>query len=202
MPVALVAVSKAKPAEMVRAAHAAGQRAFGENYAQEGVAKVESLIDLRGELEWHFIGPLQSNKARPVALRFDWVHGIDRLKIAEALSRHRVGISPLNVCVQVNASGEAGKSGVAPAEALALARAVANLPALHLRGLMTVIENTPDEARQREQFGLMRNLQNDLLKAGLKVDTLSMGMSQDFAVAIDEGATMVRIGSAIFGART
>ncbi|HEX9391341.1 MAG TPA: YggS family pyridoxal phosphate-dependent enzyme [Usitatibacteraceae bacterium] len=204
--VALVAVSKTKSAETVRTAYAAGQRAFGENYAQEGAAKIEALIDIRAGLEWHFIGPLQSNKARLVALNFDWVHTVDRVKTAETLDRHRAGVaspafSPLNVCVQVNVSGEAGKSGVAPAQALTLARAVAAFPALRLRGLMTIIENTPDEAAQRRQFRMLRELQNQLLNAGLTVDTLSMGMSQDFAVAIDEGATMVRIGSAIFGAR-
>ncbi len=200
-PVTLVAVSKTKTAEMVRAAHAAGQRAFGENYAQEGAAKIEALQDIRSALEWHFIGPLQSNKARLVASHFDWVHGIDRQKIAEALARHRTDLPPLNVCIQVNVSAEAGKSGVAPTAALSLAREVAAIPGLRLRGLMTITENTNDESRLRAQFRRLRELQDQLLNAGLTVDTLSMGMSQDFAVAIDEGATMVRIGSAIFGAR-
>lgn len=199
--VTLVAVSKTRPDNAVREALAGGQHAFGENYVQEGVAKIEALADLRAAIDWHFIGPLQSNKAKLVATHFDWVHAVDRLKIAEALDRHRQNRPPLNVCVQVNVSGEAGKSGVAPADTLALAQAVAALPALKLRGLMAIIENTPDEAAQREQFRVLRELQNRLLNAGLTVDTLSMGMSQDFRVAIDEGATMVRIGSAIFGAR-
>ena len=200
--VALVAVGKTRPAGIIREAFAAGQRAFGENYVQEGVAKIAALGDLiRSGIEWHFIGPLQSNKARLVATNFDWVHAVDRVKIAGALDRHRRGRPPLNCCIQVNVSGEAGKSGVAPADTLALAQAMTSFPALRLRGLMTIIENTPDEAAQRSQFRMLRELQNRLLNAGLTVDTLSMGMSQDFPIAIDEGATMVRIGSAIFGAR-
>jgi pyridoxal phosphate enzyme (YggS family) len=200
-PVTLVAVSKTKPAEAVREAFAAGQRAFGENYAQEGVAKIEALSDLRPQgIEWHYIGPLQSNKARLVASHFDWVHGIDRLKIAEALSKHRPD-APLNVCVQVNVSGEPSKSGVTPADVPALAKAVARMPGLRLRGLMTIIENTPDESSQRRQFRIMREQMDALNASGLSLDTLSMGMSQDFRIAIEEGATLVRIGSAIFGAR-
>lgn len=200
--VTLVAVSKTKPESVIREAFSAGQRAFGENYVQEGVAKIEGLSDLiRAGIEWHFIGPLQSNKARLVAMNFDWVHAVDRVKIAEALDRHRRGRPPLNVCIQVNVSGEASKSGVAPADTLALAQAFNAFPALRLRGLMTIIENTPAAAAQRSQFRILRELQNQLLNAGLTVDTLSMGMSQDFRIAIDEGSTMVRIGSAIFGAR-
>ena len=205
-PVTLVAVSKTKSADEVREAFAAGQREFGENYVQEAVAKIEVLADLRTHgLVWHFIGPLQSNKLNAVATHFDWVHGVDRLKVAASLSRHRANhqadSNALNVCVQVNVSGEASKSGVAPEHALALAIQVALLPHLKLRGLMTIIEQTNDEATQRAQFRRMRTLLQSLQGAGMDVDTLSMGMSQDFAIAITEGATMVRIGSAIFGAR-
>jgi PLP dependent protein len=205
MPTTLVAVSKTKPADMVREAFAAGQRDFGENYVQEGVAKIAGLADLRVQgIIWHFIGPLQSNKARLVAQHFDWVHGIDRAKIADALNVHRLAHSavPLNVCVQINVSGEASKSGVPPADATALAKHIASLPGLKLRGLMTIIENTPDPVTQRAQFRQMRELQHELAHDGLATDTLSMGMSQDFAIAIEEGATLVRIGSAIFGVRS
>jgi PLP dependent protein len=203
--VSLIAVSKTKPSAMIREAFDAGQRLFGENYVQEAVTKMAELSDLRAQgIEWHFIGPLQSNKAKLVAWHFDWVHGVDRLKIAEALAKNRTelgNLEPLNVCVQVNVSGEASKGGVVPGEAVNLAKQVAALPALKLRGLMTIIENTPDEAAQRAQFGMMRKLQQQLIGEGLALDTLSMGMSQDFRVAIEEGATMVRIGSAIFGLR-
>ncbi len=200
--VSLVAVSKTKPSIMVREAFDAGQRFFGENYVKEGVAKITELNDLRAEgIEWHFIGPLQSNKARLVAEHFDWVHGVDRLKIAEALARNRAGLPSLNICIQVNVSAEASKSGVMPIEVLDLASQIAALPGLKLRGLMTIIENTPEEVTQRTQFGMMRKLQQQLIAKGFEVDTLSMGMSQDFRIAIEEGATMVRIGSAIFGAR-
>jgi PLP dependent protein len=200
--VSLIAVSKTKPSAMVREAFAAGQRLFGENYVQEGIAKIAELSDLREQgIEWHFIGPLQSNKAKLVAQHFDWVHGLDRLKIAEALARNRAGLPALNVCIQVNVSAEASKGGVMPDEMLALAKQIANLPGLKLRGLMTIIENTPDEATQRAQFGMMRKLLQQLVAEGFEVDTLSMGMSQDFRIAIEEGATMVRIGSAIFGER-
>jgi PLP dependent protein len=205
MPATLVAVSKTKAAGMVREAFAAGQRDFGENYVQEGVAKIAELADLRAQgIIWHFIGPLQSNKARLVAQHFDWVHGIDRAKIADALNVHRSAHDavPLNVCVQVNVSGEASKSGVGPSDMMALAKYVASLPGLKLRGLMTIIENTPDPVAQRAQFRQMRELQHELANAGLATDTLSMGMSQDFAIAIEEGATLVRIGSAIFGVRS
>ena len=204
--VALVAISKTKLVGDVRKAFLAGQRDFGENYVQEAVAKIEALDDLRAPgVVWHFIGPLQSNKLKSVANHFDWVHGIDRLKIATALSRHRSGQQSgrkaLNVCVQVNVSGEASKSGVAPEDAIALATQVALLPHLKLRGLMTIIAHTAEETTQRAQFRKMRTLFESMRSDGMDVDTLSMGMSQDFKIAISEGATMVRIGSAIFGAR-
>ncbi len=202
-PVTLVAVSKAKAVVELREAFAAGQRAFGENYVQEAVAKINAMADLRSRgLNWHFIGPLQSNKARQVAQYFDWMHTIDRLKIAQSLSAHRHGLPPLNVCLQINVSGEVSKSGVAPADALALAQQIAGLPALKLRGLMAIIENTPDETAQRMQFRMMHQLFDGLNRSGPAIDTLSMGMSHDYGVAIEEGATMVRVGSAIFGARS
>ena len=198
--VALLAVSKTWPAAAVREAAAAGQRAFGENYVQEGVDKVEALRALG--LEWHFIGPLQSNKTRAVANAFDWVHGIDRLKIAERLSAQRdVHLPPLNVCIQVNVSGEDSKSGVAPEAAAALAQAVAALPRLQLRGLMCIPEATAEVALLRARFALLRRLRDQLVADGLALDTLSMGMSHDIEPAIAEGATIVRVGSAIFGER-
>ena len=198
--VSLLAGSKTWPAAAVRAAAAAGQRAFGENYVQEGVDKVEALHDLG--LEWHFIGPLQSNKTRPVANAFDWVHCIDRIKIAERLSMQRdVHLPALNVCIQVNVSGEDSKSGVAPDEVAALAQAVAGLPGLRLRGLMCIPEPTEDTALLRERFAVLRRLRDELVAAGLELDTLSMGMSHDIEPAIAEGATIVRVGTAIFGER-
>ena len=201
-PVVLVAVSKTKSVNEVREAFLAGQRDFGENYVQEAVNKIAALDDLRARgIVWHFIGPLQTNKLKLVATNFDWAHGIDRLKVAEALSRHRTDDKLLNVCVQVNVSNEASKRGVTPDAAFVLATQVARLPHLRLRGLMTIIENTADEAAQRAQFRKMRTLFDSMRSGGLDVDTLSMGMSQDFTLAIAEGATMVRIGSAIFGAR-
>jgi pyridoxal phosphate enzyme (YggS family) len=200
--VSLVAVTKTKSIDEIRSAFAAGQRDFGENYVQEAVSKIESLADLKAEgIVWHFIGPLQSNKSKLIAANFDWVHGVDRLKIAGALSRYRSGCDALNVCVQVNVSGEQSKGGVAPADVLALAFQVQQLPNLKLRGLMTIIENTADETTQRKQFSIMRTLFEKLKSDNVYVDTLSMGMSQDFSIAISEGATMVRIGSAIFGTR-
>ena len=196
----LLAVSKTWPAESVREAAAAGQQAFGENYVQEGVAKVEALADLG--LEWHFIGPLQSNKTRPVANSFAWVHSIDRLKIAQRLSEQRdVFLPPLQVCIQVNVSGEESKSGVSPAELPELARAVVALPRLKLRGLMTIPEPTSDVTLQRERFATLRRLMAQLRADGLDLDTLSMGMSDDLEAAIAEGSTMVRVGTAIFGSR-
>lgn len=197
--VTLVAVSKTRSVAEIRQAHAVGQCHFGENYVQEGVAKILALAETG--LVWHFIGPLQSNKAKLVAQHFDWVHGIDREKIADALAQHRHQVEPLQVCVQVNVSGEASKSGVAPEAALSLARHVATLPRLKLRGLMTIIENVADAAIQRAQFRTLHGVYTRLVAAGLPLDTLSMGMSQDFPIAIEEGATMVRIGTAIFGAR-
>ncbi|EHP43340.1 type IV pilus twitching motility protein PilT [Cupriavidus basilensis OR16] len=200
--VTLLAVSKTFPATAVQAAFDAGQRAFGENYVQEGVDKIAQLAGLRDQLSWHFIGPLQSNKTRAVAEQFDWVHAIDRLRIAERLSAQRpVGMAPLQVCLQVNISGEASKSGVAPDEVPALARAVAALPGLRLRGLMAIPEPHSDTAAQRRPFAALRALLATLRAAGLDVDTLSMGMSADMDAAIAEGATVVRIGTAIFGAR-
>ncbi|MDP2823701.1 MAG: YggS family pyridoxal phosphate-dependent enzyme [Sulfuritalea sp.] len=197
----LLAVSKAWPAASVRAAFAAGQRAFGESYVQEGVAKIAALDDL--ELEWHFIGPLQSNKTREVAEHFDWVHSLDRLRIAERLAAQRLaGLPPLQVCLQVNVSGEASKGGVAPDQVAALARAVAALPGLRLRGLMAIPEPTGDAGLLRRRFALLRELLGQLNAEGMKLDVLSMGMSDDFEIAIAEGATMVRIGTAIFGPRT
>ena len=197
----LLAVSKTWPAGHVRDAAAAGQRAFGENYVQEGVAKVAELAPLG--LEWHFIGPLQSNKTRPVAEHFDWVHSIERMKIAERLSEQRpAGVPPLNVCLQVNVSGEASKSGCAPAEAVALAKAIAALPNLRLRGLMCIPEPVEDVEAQRQPFRQLRELYEQLRGDGLPLDTLSMGMSHDIEAAIAEGATMVRVGTAIFGERS
>jgi hypothetical protein len=201
--VTLVAVSKTKPVDAIREAFAAGQRDFGENYVQEGVAKIGALADLRQQgITWHYLGPLQSNKARQVAMHFDWMHGVDRIKIAHALGSHRAGMSPLNVCVQVNVSGESSKSGIPSNGAMALARQVGEIPGLKLRGLMTIIENSSDPDVQRSQFRMMRQLFGAARQQGLDIDTLSMGMSQDYPIAIEEGATMVRVGSAIFGART
>ena len=198
--VTLLAVSKTFGAEAVRAAAGAGQRAFGENYVQEGIDKIAQLRDLA--LEWHCIGPLQSNKTRPVAEHFDWVHTVDRLKIAERLSAQRPeGLAPLNVCIQVNIDGGPTKSGVAPAEALALARAVAALPRLALRGLMTIPEPAPDFEAARAIHASAKALFDQLNAEGLGLDTLSMGMSADLEAAVDAGATMVRVGTAIFGAR-
>lgn len=200
--VALLAVSKTVSPDRIRAAYAAGQREFGENYVQEGIDKIAALADLRDRLQWHFIGPLQSNKTRPVAEHFDWVHTIDRLKIAERLSAQRpAGMPALQVCIQVNISGEASKSGVAPAEVPALAHAVAALPNLRLRGLMAIPEPGHDPAAQRRPFAAMRAMLQALRADGLALDTLSMGMSGDMEAAIAEGATVVRIGTAIFGAR-
>lgn len=198
--VSLLAVSKTKPLSDVLAAAAAGQRAFGENYVQEGVEKCSATIDHK--FEWHFIGPLQSNKTRPVAEHFAWVHSIERLKIAERLSAQRpADLPPLQVCVQVNVSGETSKSGCAPAEALALCRAVAALPRLQLRGLMAIPEATDDVAAQRRPFRQLREIYESIRAGGLALDTLSMGMTHDLEAAIAEGATIVRVGTAIFGER-
>jgi PLP dependent protein len=200
--VTLLAVSKTFAADAVREAQAAGQRAFGENYVQEALAKIDALADLRPVLEWHLIGPLQSNKTREVAAAFDWVHTVDRLKIAERLSAQRPRqLPPLQVCVQVNVSGEASKAGVAPAEVAALARAVAALPRLRLRGLMSIPQPAEGIDAQRAPHRRLRELFDALRADGMALDTLSMGMSADLEAAIVEGSTMVRIGSAIFGER-
>ncbi len=199
----LLAVSKTWPASAVREAVEAGQRAFGENYVQEGVEKIETLAACSAlDLEWHFIGPLQSNKTGLVARYFQWVHSIERAKIAERLSAQRDARLPaLNVCIQVNISGEDSKSGVAPEAAAELARAVAALPRLRLRGLMAIPEPTDDVTTQRARFASLRRLCDELVAGGLALDTLSMGMSHDLEAAVAEGATLVRVGTAIFGAR-
>jgi len=200
--VTLLAVSKSFGTDAVVAAHRAGQRAFGENYVQEALDKIAALGALEPRPEWHLIGPLQSNKTRAVAEAFDWVHTIDRLKVAERLSAQRPSDRPpLSVCVQVNVSGEASKSGLAPAEVAALAHAVAALPRLRLRGLMAIPEPDGDLAAQRRPFRALRQLFDRLRDDGLALDTLSAGMSGDLEAAILEGATMVRVGSAIFGQR-
>jgi PLP dependent protein len=199
--VTLLAVSKSQPAEKIREAHAAGCRNFGENYAQEAIAKMTALGDIA--VTWHFIGRLQTNKAREVAERFDWVHGVDRTRAAAALSRARpASRGDLNVCLQVNISGEASKGGVEAGEVLPLAREVAAMPGLRLRGLMGMASDTSERAAQRAQFAALRRAFESLRAAGLPLDTLSMGMSQDFEAAIAEGATLVRIGTAVFGERS
>jgi uncharacterized pyridoxal phosphate-containing UPF0001 family protein len=237
--IALVAVSKAFPAEHIAQAHAAGQRAFGENYVQEAVEKVTKLAHLspppawrvaqphRGKndssrsdapipssgvaspegplllpLEWHFIGPIQSNKTAVIATHFQWVHGVEREKIAQRLDAARpAGLPPLNVCIQVNVSGEASKSGVNPGDEEALAATIARLPRLKLRRLMAIPEPAPDAALARRRFALLRELKDRLVARGHALDTLSMGMSDDLEAAIAEGATIVRVGTAIFGRR-
>ncbi len=199
--VRLLVVSKTFPADAVRAVHAAGQRAFGENHVQEGAAKRQALADLP-DVAWHLIGPLQGNKTRLAAATFDWVESVDRLKIAQRLSAQRpANLAPLDVCVQVNVSFEATKSGVAPGEALALARAVAGLPRLRLRGIMGIPEPTDDTGRLRAQFRCLRECFDQCVAAGLPMDTLSMGMSADLEAAIAEGSTEVRVGTSIFGNR-
>jgi len=200
--VTLLCVSKTFGADAVREAAAAGERAFGENYVQEALDKIAALADLRAQLQWHLIGPLQSNKTRPVAEAFDWVHSVDRLKIAQRLAEQRPPqLAPLQVCLQVNISGEASKSGLAPAEVPALARAVAALPRLRLRGLMAIPEPAADPLAQRAPHRALRELLAALNADGLELDTLSMGMSADLEAAVAEGATLVRIGTAIFGGR-
>ena len=202
--VQLLAVSKTFPAQAVLEAMAAGQRAFGENYLQEGVEKIAAVARAQpgAAVEWHFIGPIQSNKTRPIAANFAWVHTVDRLKIAQRLSEQRPPeLGPLNICLQVNISGEATKSGATPGELPELARQVAQLPNLRLRGLMAIPEPQADPALQRAAFAKLRKLGEALRADGILVDTLSMGMSGDMEAAILEGATIVRVGSAIFGAR-
>lgn len=200
--VTLLAVSKTQSAETVRAAFDAGLTRFGENYVQEGLAKIAALADARARIEWHLVGPLQSNKTRAVAEAFDWVHSVDRLKIAERLSEQRPAhLPPLQVCLQVDISGEDTKSGVAPAELEALAHAVAALPHLTLRGLMAIPAPSDDPAAQRAPHRALRGLFERLKGQGLALDTLSMGMTADLEAAILEGATLVRVGTALFGAR-
>ncbi|WP_095127083.1 YggS family pyridoxal phosphate-dependent enzyme [Pseudomonas sp. Irchel s3h14] len=195
--VQLLAVSKTKPAEALREAYAAGLRDFGENYLQEALSKQLELADL--PLIWHFIGPIQSNKTRAIAEHFAWVHSVDRLKIAQRLSEQRpADLPPLNICIQVNVSGEASKSGCTPADLPALANAISELPRIKLRGLMAIPEPTEDRAAQDAAFAAVQRLQASL---NLPLDTLSMGMSHDLESAIAMGATWVRIGTALFGAR-
>ncbi|MFA5631720.1 MAG: YggS family pyridoxal phosphate-dependent enzyme [Porticoccaceae bacterium] len=200
--VTLLAVSKTQPAAAIRAAHAAGLRAFGENYVQEALGKIAELADCA--IAWHFIGPIQSNKTRPLAEQFAWVHSIDRLKIATRLSEQRPpGMAALNVCIQVNIDDEASKAGVAPGDVAALAAAIAELPNLRLRGLMAIPAPEADIEKQRAPFFRLRQLL-DTLKAApalRHLDTLSMGMSADLEAAISEGATIIRVGTAIFGER-
>ncbi len=195
--VGLLAVSKTKPSSALREAYAAGLRDFGENYLQEALGKQAELADL--PLCWHFIGPIQSNKTRAIAEHFDWVHSVDRLKIAQRLSEQRPeNLEPLNICIQVNVSGEASKSGCTPEDLPALAAAISDLPRLRLRGLMAIPEPTEDKTEQEAAFAAVRTLQDEL---NVPLDTLSMGMSHDLEAAIAQGATWVRIGTALFGAR-
>jgi len=202
-PVRLLAVSKTQPAAAIREVAAAGQRAFGENYVQEGLAKQRELAAPALDLEWHMIGPLQSNKCRDVAQHFDWLQSLDREKLVAPLHRFRaVDAAPLNVLIQVNVDDEASKSGCAPAEVLGLAQKIAAAPRLALRGLMAIPDPAPDRDKRRRAFRRMRELFDELRVTYRGVDTLSMGMSDDFELAIEEGATMVRIGTAVFGART
>lgn len=199
--VRLVAVSKTRPAADIAAAADAGQRDFGENYLQEALPKIDALRE--HDLLWHFIGPIQSNKTRDIAAAFDWVHSVDRFKVARRLSEQRPDArGPLDVCLQVNVDAEAGKAGVAPAEVAELAHAVADLPRLRLRGLMAIPAPTRDPAAQRRPFAALRRLLDDLNAAGLALDTLSMGMTDDLEAAIAEGATTVRVGTAVFGPRS
>ena len=198
--ISLLAVSKTFPPDAIREAYRAGQRCFAESYVQEALDKIAALRDI--PIEWHYIGPIQSNKTRAIAENFSWVHSLDRLKIAERLSDQRPARLPeLQVCMQVNISKEASKSGVAPDEAVNMAHAIARLPKLKLRGLMAVPAPSDDFAVQRRNFAKLRELRNELNRQGMQLDTLSMGMSHDFAAAIAEGATIVRIGTAIFGER-
>ena len=198
----LIAVSKTFGADAVADAFRNGQRTFGENYVQEAVDKIAALAGSMRDCDWHFIGPIQSNKTRQIAENFAWVHSVDRLKIAERLSAARAaGAVPLQVCIQVNIGDEDTKSGVAPAAALELARAVSALPRLQLRGLMTIPPASSDPALQRQYFATLRELKEEMTAAGSVLDTLSMGMSADLEAAIAEGATLVRVGTAIFGER-
>jgi pyridoxal phosphate enzyme (YggS family) len=198
--ITLLAASKTNPAERLREAFAAGQTIFGENYLQEALVKISSLTDL--PIEWHFIGPIQSNKTKRIAENFSWVHSVDRKKIADRLSKDRPeSLPPLQICLQVNVSGEDSKSGVAPEEIAELAAHVVSLPRLKLRGLMAVPELTTATALQRSQFRMLREAYDQLRRDNYDLDTVSMGMSEDMDIAIEEGATMVRVGTAIFGPR-
>lgn len=198
--ITLLAVSKTFGAAAVRAAYAAGQRAFGENYVQEAAHKIDALPGL--DLIWHFIGPIQGNKTRQIAEHFDWVHSVDRPKIAERLAAARPAArAPLQVCIQINIGDEASKSGATPGAALELARVIETLPQLALRGLMTIPPASDDVGVQRSYFAALRKLRDELAATGLNLDTLSMGMSADLEAAIAEGATLVRVGTAIFGTR-
>ena len=203
----LLAVSKTWPVESLREAVDAGQYAFGENYVQEAVIKIAALRDVHHtshtpKVEWHFIGPVQSNKTRIIAEQFDWLHSLHQEKHAERLAQQRpAGLAPLQVCLQVNVSGEASKSGCAPQDVAMLAQRVARMPGLRLRGLMAIPEPSDDGAVLRARFATLRHLQEELIREGYSLDTLSMGMSHDFEQAIAEGATIVRIGTAIFGER-
>ena len=198
--ITLVAVSKTFPAQHIEQAHGAGQGAFGESYAREAVEKITKLAHL--PLVWHFIGPIQSNKTGAIAAHFQWVQSVERGKIAERLNAARPqGLPPLDILIQVNVSGEASKSGVAPGEEIELAQQVARMPRLKLRGLMAIPEPTPDTGLQRRRFALLREMRDGLVGRGYALDTLSMGMSDDLESAIAEGATMVRVGTAIFGSR-
>ncbi len=196
----LLAVSKAQSALAIREAYAAGQKLFGENYLQEALDKQSQLADLA--IEWHFIGPIQSNKTQLIAQHFNWVHSINRLKIAQRLNDARPEtLAPLQVCIQVNISNEESKSGVTQQELETLASAISKLPRLKLRGLMAIPEPSNDNNKQRIQFKQVRECYDALLEKGFTLDTLSIGMSDDYRIAIEEGATIVRIGSALFGAR-
>ncbi len=196
----VLAVSKTHPADAIREAYRAGLRHFGESYLQEALEKIEQLQDL--DITWHFVGPIQSNKTRPVAAHFDWVHSVDREKIARRLSEQRpAGMAPLQVCLQVNVSGEASKSGVSLGELPGLVEAVLPLPGLRLRGLMAIPAPDPEVAAQRRAFALLRAAMEELRRVAPRADTLSMGMSEDLEAAIAEGSTLVRVGTAIFGPR-
>ena len=198
----LLAVSKTFGPEAVREALTGGQKRFGENYVQEAIDKINALADVREQIEWHLIGPLQSNKTRVVAEHFDWVQSVDRLKTAQRLNEQRpAALAPLKVLIQVNTSGEASKSGIEPADVLALAKGIAALPRLTLRGLMALPAPTPDEAAQLAAHHALKALFEQLIAQGFALDPLSMGMSADLEAAIAEGATMVRVGTAIFGGR-
>lgn len=199
--ITLLAVSKTKPNEMIEAAWQAGHREFGENYVQEGLQKIDDLQHLT-DIQWHLIGPLQSNKCKPVAEKFDWVQSVDRLKIAKRLSDNRPpNKAPLNVCIQINISGEESKSGILVEELDPLAKEIANLPGLTLRGIMAIPSNTEDQTALKTEFAQLQSLFKQLQSQYDNIDTLSMGMSADLALAIEYGSTMVRLGTAIFGAR-